>query len=143
MGRYDDIINLPRPVSKRPAMAVADRAKIFMSFAALRGYEDAIAEMQKITTERIELSDERKEELDYQLQYLESRIAGGKIAKVIVCYFVVDEKVSGEENAELGKYVELEGEVTKVDRFNGWIRIGEEVILICDVLDICIANDSD
>ena len=143
MGRYDDIINLPRPASKRPAMAVADRAKIFMPFAALRGYEDAIAEKQKITTERIELSDERKEELDYQLQYLESRIAEGKIAKVIVCYFVVDDKVSEEENAELGKYVELEGEVTKVDRFNGWIRIGEEVIPICDVLDICIGNDAE
>ena len=63
--------------------------------------------------------------------------------KVTVHYFVVDEKVSKEENTELGKYVELEGEVTKVDRFNGWIRIGEEVIPVCAVLDICIANDSE
>ena len=37
MGKYDDIINMDRPKSNRPSMSRADRAKIFMPFAALKG----------------------------------------------------------------------------------------------------------
>jgi hypothetical protein len=40
---YDDIINLPHPVSKRhPQMSMWNRAAQFAPFAALTGYEDAI-----------------------------------------------------------------------------------------------------
>ena len=48
-GAYKDIINLERPKhindafsAKHPAMRREDRAKIFSSFAALKGYEDSI-----------------------------------------------------------------------------------------------------
>lgn len=46
---YDDIINLDYPSNlidtiKHPRMSTADRAKIFMPFAALKGYEQAVAE---------------------------------------------------------------------------------------------------
>ncbi len=54
MGRYDDIINLDRPVSTRPRMSVVDRAKIFMPFAALKGYDEAIGDMQRYVEETIE-----------------------------------------------------------------------------------------
>lgn len=38
-GKYDDIINLPRPVSsKHPPMPMSDRAAQFSPFAALTGY---------------------------------------------------------------------------------------------------------
>lgn len=47
MGKYDDIIHLQRPASAYPSMPVADRAKIFMPFAALKGYEEAIEEAQE------------------------------------------------------------------------------------------------
>ena len=40
---YDDIIDLPRPVSKRhPRMPLAERAAQFAPFAALTGYGDII-----------------------------------------------------------------------------------------------------
>ena len=40
MGKYDDIINLPHPVSKTHApMPRAQRAAQFSPFAALTGYE--------------------------------------------------------------------------------------------------------
>ena len=43
--RYDDIINLPHPVSKKhPQMPLTDRAAQFAPFAALTGYDAAIAE---------------------------------------------------------------------------------------------------
>ena len=54
MGRYDDIINMSRPKSCRRPMEVADRAKIFMPFAALKGYEEAIWEQQKLMIESAE-----------------------------------------------------------------------------------------
>lgn len=54
MGKYDDIINMDRPQSKRPRMSVADRAKIFMPFAALKGYEAAIADMQRFVEGEVE-----------------------------------------------------------------------------------------
>lgn len=54
MGEYDDIIELSRPKSKRTPMSRAERAKIFMPFSALKGYEEAIDEKQRETTERME-----------------------------------------------------------------------------------------
>lgn len=64
MGKYDDIIELSRPVSGRIPMPAADRAKIFMPFAALKGYEEAIDEKNRLTTGRVEISDETINEED-------------------------------------------------------------------------------
>ena len=45
---YEDILNLPRPVSGRhPRMPIEDRAAQFAPFSALSGYEDAIREVAK------------------------------------------------------------------------------------------------
>lgn len=54
MGRYDDILNMGRPKSHREPMEVASRAKIFMPFAALKGYEEALEEQQKLVVARAE-----------------------------------------------------------------------------------------
>ncbi len=44
IAKYDDIINLPHHVSKRhPRMSLYDRVVQFAPFAALFGYEEAIA----------------------------------------------------------------------------------------------------
>ena len=48
--RYDDIIDLPHPVSKKhPQMPSEDRAAQFSPFAALTGYERAIREKRNAT----------------------------------------------------------------------------------------------
>ncbi len=48
---YDDIINtvypFPKADGKHPPMELKDRAKIFMPFAALKGYEDALAKIKE------------------------------------------------------------------------------------------------
>ena len=45
---YEDIINLPHPVSKNhPQMPMASRAAQFAPFAALTGYGEAISETVK------------------------------------------------------------------------------------------------
>lgn len=57
-NEYDDIIGLPHYVSKkRPQMPMSDRAAQFSPFSALTGYEDAIKETARTTTEMMEFED--------------------------------------------------------------------------------------
>ena len=45
---YEDIINLPHPVSAtHPRMPLKDRAAQFSPFAALTGFEDVLAEQEE------------------------------------------------------------------------------------------------
>lgn len=44
MKKYEELMELERPKSDRMPMPVADRAKIFMPFSALKGYEEALKE---------------------------------------------------------------------------------------------------
>lgn len=51
--RYDDIINLPHPTSKKhPRMSIINRAAQFSPFAALTGYDDAIQDVERQAVER-------------------------------------------------------------------------------------------
>ena len=52
MGRYDDIIGLERPLSSHVRLPRADRAKQFMPFASLRGFDDEIREREEVLEER-------------------------------------------------------------------------------------------
>ena len=68
MGKYDDIIDLPRPASKRhPPMPMQNRAAQFSPFAALTGYGEAIDEAARLTDRWIDLSDSEKQELGRKL----------------------------------------------------------------------------
>ena len=58
-GQYDDIINLPRPVSKKhPPMPMSKRAAQFLPFAALTGFEGEIAETGRLTQAAPELGED-------------------------------------------------------------------------------------
>ena len=55
MDNYEDIIDLPHYVSKsRPQMEISNRAAQFSPFAALKGYEEAIEEKQKLAEENVD-----------------------------------------------------------------------------------------
>ena len=57
--RYADIMDLPRPVSRRQKrMTPLERAAQFSPFAALTGYDAAISETGRLTDSRIELTEE-------------------------------------------------------------------------------------
>ncbi len=50
--QYEDIINLPRPVSgKHPHMSMEDRAAQFAPFSALTGHSDTIRRTAKDVAE--------------------------------------------------------------------------------------------
>lgn len=61
---YDDIINLPHPVSKNhPQMPMASRAAQFAPFAALTGYGEAISETVRENEEMFMQGTEEDEEI--------------------------------------------------------------------------------
>lgn len=93
-GPYDDIINLPRRVSKtRPHMTAIDRAAQFSPFAALTGYNAAIKETARLTDERVELDENSTNALSDRLQIIAERIA--EQPEIAITYFQPDIMKSG------------------------------------------------
>ena len=106
--RYDDIINLPRPVSKkRSPMSNYDRAAQFSAFAALTGYDAVIEETARLTDTQIELDEGGKALLDEQLQAIRERLSENPEVKLRV--FCPDSRKQG------GAYKEITGHVKKID----------------------------
>lgn len=119
---YDDIINLPRHVSKtRPQMPVGDRAAQFSPFAALTGHDIAIKETLRLTYPRIELDDNMKEIIEYKLQSIENQI--GEYHKVKITYFQPD------ENKEGGSYVTNTGIIKRIDKYKNNIHMNDESVI--------------
>lgn len=54
MRKYEDMLHLPRPSSRRPKMPRQDRAKIFAPFAALNGHDGAIYAKEQVLIPQIE-----------------------------------------------------------------------------------------
>ena len=91
---YDDIINLPHPVSKNhPQMPLRDRAAQFAPFAALTGHDAAIKETARLTDERLELSEEAIAQLNERINIIRNNI--GIEQKISITYFIPDEKKAG------------------------------------------------
>lgn len=108
-GKYDDIIHLPHPTSKKhPRMSIRDRAAIFSPFAALSGHGAAIAETARLTDRRMEL-DQRQAVL---LEHIEEQ------PEVSVTWFRPDERKDG------GAYVTVTGRLKKID------EVGRILILL-------------
>lgn len=112
MGKYDAILDLPHKQSrKRPHMSLAERAAQFAPFAALTGYDDAIAETGRLTDAKVELSEESLEALDQKFQLLTAQLDQSleERPEVVFTYFLPDNKKSG------GAYVKKRGVIKKLD----------------------------
>lgn len=129
-GPYDDIIDLPHHVSgKRPKMPMQDRAAQFLPFAALTGYDSAISEAARLTSARIELTEEAMAVLNMKLQMAADSITGQP--ELSFTYFRPDQEKSG------GAYVTVSGAVKKVDDQERLIILQSgERIPMDDLLDI-------
>ena len=122
---YDDIINLPRHVSKtHPHMSLADRAAQFSPFAALTGYEEAIKEAGRIVDEKIELSEEEKEEINRQLNYLNEHKKDN--IQITITYFLKDMKKNG------GSYRQITSNLKRLDEIKKTILLADNTILRID-----------
>lgn len=128
--KYDDIINLPRPISKNhPRMPLADRAAQFAPFAALTGHEAAMRETARLTEEKITLGDEAIADLNEKMKNIVGNI--GTEQKVTITYFVPDERKKG------GAYVTYSGVVKKIDRYNHILVMTDGTVIpigqICEI----------
>ena len=107
-NRYDDIIGLPHHRSQnRPPMPIENRAAQFAPFAALSGHDEAIEETARLTTSKIEITEEEKSEIARLLDFSLTRSLAVKIS-----YFVKDQNKNG------GEYNEVESTVSKIDSFD-------------------------
>ena len=138
MGKYDDIIHLPRPVSARHApMSMRDRGAQFSPFAALTGYDAVIQETGRLTDRQIELTESGKEALNEKLMLLRE-IAPGRPLASFLC-FEHDPLKAG------GRYITVTGRVKSIDETaqtvlltDGTVIEAERIYQICcEELNLC------
>ena len=109
MSKYDDIINLPYP-QKPQRMSNYNRAAQFSPFAALTGFEAAIAETARLTDCKVELDEGGKALLDEKLRLIEENIQ--ESPEIVVTYFKPDLRKFG------GAYIQKSGRVKKLDAYS-------------------------
>ena len=127
--KYKDMLRLQHPVSAtHPRMSLQDRAAQFSPFAALTGYEDALKETARLTDHFVELDEDRKQEIDRQIGYLQQHMREELTVKIT--YFVPDTRKNG------GAYNTLEGCVQKIDENSKSLRIQGTEILVDKIYQI-------
>ena len=128
--KYADIINLPHHRSPtRPPMSNYDRAAQFSPFAALTGYDTAVAETARLTDSRIELTEDKKQLLDEKLHLLLDM--ADHPPAVRITRFIPDERKAG------GSYEIITCKVASVDTFEGCVVLTDKRrIPIADISDI-------
>lgn len=111
-------------VSSKPRahMPASRRAKIYAPFDALKGLKEAIAAKEIIKVPRIELTEERKAEINQILQELKK---GEQITVVYYCMY--------EEN-----YLQLTGALTKVEPYWNVLQLDNICIDFSDIYDIIL-----
>ena len=99
IDNYNDIKHLTRPqYDDLHPMSMSDRAAQFSPFAALVGYDDAVAETARLVGSRDELTEDEISELNANLNRLLDSL--DEQPEISVTYFVPDEKKSGGRYAE-------------------------------------------
>lgn len=136
IDKYRDMLYMDRPVSKsHTPMPLENRAAQFAPFAALTGYDDAVEETARLTTNKVELSEEKKAELDITLSELHSIITTTGPAPVSVTYFVPDKAKAG------GDYVTEEVTIRKIDNIARVLVLKDKsTIAIDDILSLEALN---
>ena len=115
---YEDIVNIPRHISKvHPQATMADRAARFSPFAAISGYEDMVKEAARVTEERIDITDATKELLNEKLNMIIEFL--DEEPEVTITYFEPDKKKDG------GAYISITGTVKRIDEY-------ERIVLMSD-----------
>ena len=102
-----------------------NRAKQFIPFAAVKGYEEALRAKEKIIVEKIELSEEKKAELDFKLHQI------SKNDMITVVYFCKDE------------YIKIEGMVSRLDIDARVLKVVNTKSPFDDIYDLYVDTDEE
>ena len=132
MNRYDDIINLPHHISPtRKQMSMHDRAAQFAPFAALVGYDDAVAETARLTETRPELDEQEQRAINERLAYIADHI--NEQPQMCIRYFIPDERKNG------GAIVEVSGKTYRISNTDATIVLTDGCkIRLSDIIDLSI-----
>ena len=116
---YEDIVNLPRPVSKKhPEPPLSERAARFAPFAAITGYEEMVLEEARVTEEKIELDECALTMINEKLNLLQN--CPSKSPEITVTFFVPDQKKSG------GAYRTVTGIVKRIDPYKKFLFMSDD-----------------
>jgi len=96
----------------------ADRAKLFTPFDALKGFREALLEKERIVVDKIDLSDEMKEDLDKKLHLIKPNDI------LTIIYF------------NEGEYIKVTGMVSKFSETSRLLTIVNTKINFDDIYDI-------
>lgn len=125
MNKYEDIVNLSRPVSSHPKMSIENRAKIFIPFAALTGYNESILEEGRLVGAKKELEKDKIEEINNILNNID------KDNIYQITYFKQDKYKDG------GEYIDVITKINKIDFAYKRITIdNKELIYIENIYNI-------
>lgn len=126
MKRYHDILILSRPRSSRHApMPRQNRAAQFAPFAALSGYDSAIAETARLTEHERTPDEERLTLLNEKFHALLDLIRDQP--EITITYFEPDERKDG------GAYLRITGRIRRIDDANRLLIFDDHT---------CVAMDS-
>lgn len=103
-------------------MSREERAKQFMPFAALKGYELALQEKERIVVPKMELSEDYKEQLDHIMH----RVAKNDMVSVIYFY--------------KGEYLKVTGMVSRKDESARLLKIVNTNIPFSDIYEVEIVK---
>ena len=118
-------------------MSLEARSAQFAPFAALTGYDAAVKETARLTSERIEIGEDLKTIIDEKIQEIKRNLHLNIKQNVSITYFVPDVKKSG------GKYVSKEGNVKKIDEYKQLIILEDKTeIPIEEIIEILDGNFS-
>ena len=130
MGKYDDIIGLRYEGSvTRRRMSMGGRAAQFAPFAALNGHDSAISETARLTSEKIELSEDAEQMLSQRLSYALQHMADNADLTFVV--FRADERKKG------GRYMQVSGVIKKYDEYERVIHLTSgQAVRVDDIISI-------
>lgn len=128
--KYDEIINLPHYEPKyHKRMSKSQRAAQFSPFSALTGYDEMVKEIERLTKDKIIISDDEINVINEKLNYLiQNKMLDSYVS---ITYFVKDLKKDG------GKYYKYNGKIKKIDNMNKKITLNNlEKVSIDDIINI-------
>ncbi|MGN1277412.1 MAG: hypothetical protein ACI4UK_10525 [Floccifex sp.] len=125
--KEDELIYLKYPFSK-PKMDLTNRAKIFLPFSALKGFEEKIDEVNQCYTKKIELNEDMILQIVQKLYDYQSILSQNPI--ICLTYFVEDKS-----NID-GFYKTEEGILSQIDFEHGFIVLNQKRIQIANIYDI-------
>lgn len=136
LDNLNQIIHACRPQYEDfPQMSTSDRAAQFSPFAALVGYDEAVAETARLTDSRTELTQDEQDALNDGLNRLLGLLDEYAVTAAVT-YFVADKRKQG------GRYVCKTGEVRIYDCYdNALVFTDGERVAVDDMYSISIVCD--